>query len=65
MFANKNLILLGQLRYSSFIWKQPQEALIKNNEQLAPIDPLFVTGFADGESSFMISITQDKNLKIG
>lgn len=64
MFDNKNLILLGQLRYSSLICKQPKEALMKNNEQLAPLDPRFVTGFADGESSFMISITHDKNLKI-
>lgn len=64
MFANKNLILLGQWRYSSFIYNQPKDALMKNNEQLTPFDPWFITGFADAEGSFMISITQDKNLKI-
>ena len=65
MLGNKNLILLGQWRYSSFIWKQPQEALMKNNEQLAPLDPWFVTGFADAEGSFSVSIYKNAQFKVG
>jgi hypothetical protein len=29
------------------------------------LNPFFVTGFADGESSFVISICKDRKLKTG
>ena len=40
----------------------------KNNTLLThtqKINPWFITGFTDGEGSFIISITKDKKLKLG
>ena len=65
MFALQNLTLLGQRRYYSSINKQPIEVLTKNNEQPTILDPWFVTGFADGEGSFSVSIYKNAEFKVG
>ena len=65
MFALQNLTLLGQRRYYSSINKQPTEVLTKNNEQPTILDPWFVTGFADGEGSFSVSIYKNAEFKVG
>ena len=59
------LTLLGELRYYSYINKQPTKVLMKNNEQPTIIDPWFVTGFADGEGSFSVSIYKNAEFKVG
>ena len=35
------------------------------SEKTSQINPYFVTGFCDGESSFQVSIIKNNNLKLG
>ena len=46
--------------------KLPDLALQLSNKQQStgPLDPWFVTGFADGQGCFIVSITKNKKLKI-
>ena len=44
--------------------KFPSNQLIVQNFNLK-LNPWFVTGFYDGEGSFIISITKNKNTKLG
>ena len=60
---NIQLINLIKFFKSLFVYhqnKRKYSSFSLNNK----LNPYFVTGFADGESSFMISITQDTNFKI-
>jgi hypothetical protein len=48
-----NQLMLKKLFFSTVSLKTPQ------------LNPYFVTGFCDGESSFQVSIFKNKNLKLG
>jgi hypothetical protein len=39
--------------------------IVSNEIQLENLDPWFITGFSDAESTFSISCFKDKKLKLG
>jgi hypothetical protein len=58
-----NQLILKKLFFSTVSDKTP--LCICEMTSKCQINPYFVTGFCDGESSFQVSIIKNKNLKLG